>query len=197
MKAILFISQVLAISDRYINSRGEFIELENTEGHAKFELSKQSSEKCPDTGMTHINQLNLNDNAYVGEMYVGNPPQKIRALFDTGSTNTWILNSKVDLGAEKMRSYDDKASDTAKRTSQKAHINFGSGSLSGTFMTDDIRLGSCDSKHGSIHISQMKFGDVEKQKTIFTGTNFEAIVGLAYPALAEPGVVPLFDSMMK
>ena len=32
--------------------------------------------------------------------------------------------------------------------------------------------------------------------TIFTGSNFEAIVGLAYPALAEPGVKPVFDEMM-
>lgn len=64
-------------------------------------------------------------------------------------------------------------------------------------MTDDIRLGSCDSKHGSIHIKNQKFGDVEHQETIFTGSNFEAIVGLAYPSLAEPGVVPLFDNMMS
>jgi hypothetical protein len=30
-------------------------------------------------------------------MFVGNPPQKVRALFDTGSTNTWILNKKTEL----------------------------------------------------------------------------------------------------
>jgi hypothetical protein len=29
--------------------------------------------------------------------------------------------------------------------------------------------------------------------TIFTGSNFEAIVGMAYPALAEKGVTPVFD----
>lgn len=40
------------------------------------------------------------------------------------------------------------------------------------------------------------FGDVEKQKTIFTGSNFEAIVGMAYPALAEKGVKPVFDEMI-
>jgi hypothetical protein len=41
----------------------------------------------------HIIQNNLEDNAYVSEMYVGNPPQLVKALFDTGSTNTWVLNS--------------------------------------------------------------------------------------------------------
>lgn len=33
--------------------------------------------------------------------------------------------------------------------------------------------------------------------TIFTGKNFEAIVGMAYPALAEKGVTPVFDEMIN
>lgn len=65
----------------------------------------------------HITQSNLDDNAYVSEMYVGNPPQLLRALFDTGSTNTWVLSNTVDLhGASKERSYDNLTSETAKFT---------------------------------------------------------------------------------
>jgi len=77
-------------------------------------------------------------------------------------------------------------------------IEFGSGSLAGHFMTDDMRVGTCDgsTSSGQIHISNQKFGNVEKQKTIFTGSNFEAIVGMAYPALAEHGVKPVFDEMI-
>jgi len=99
-------------------------------------------------------------------MYVGNPPQKVRALFDTGSTNTWVLNKHTPLkdGAEKEYSYDDKASKTNKKTKQQAIIQFGSGALAGHFVTDDIRLGSCDSSKssGQIHIKDQKFGNVEK-----------------------------------
>jgi len=60
--------------------------------------------------------VNLEDNAYVSDMYVGNPPQKVRGLFDTGSTNTWVLNKKVKLphNIEKEFSFDDKSSKTAK-----------------------------------------------------------------------------------
>jgi hypothetical protein len=29
---------------------------------------------------------------YMGTMYFGTPPQKIRGLFDTGSANTWVLS---------------------------------------------------------------------------------------------------------
>jgi len=120
-------------------------------------------------------------------------------LFDTGSTNTWVLNHKVNLpgGAEKEFSYDDTKSCSAKKTNQRAMIQFGSGALAGHFVNDDMRIGSCEGQsNGQIHIKAQKFGNVEKQSTIFTGKNFEAIIGMAYPALAEKGVKPVFDEMM-
>ena len=160
---------------------------------------------CPINGNgpveAHMKQINLGDNAYVSEFYVGNPPQKLRGLFDTGSTNTWVLNKAVNLGqgVEKAFSYDDAASHTSHKLTQKAAIQFGSGALAGHFMTDDLRLGTCDgtTSSGQIHIKNQKFGNVEKQKTIFTGSNFEAIIGMAYPALAEKGVTPVFDEMIN
>ena len=87
-------------------------------------------------------------------------------------------------------SYDESASSTYKKTDQRAAIQFGSGALMGHFVTDDLRLGSCDGSKssGQIHIKNQKFGNVEKQKTIFRGNNFEAIIGMAYPELAEAGV---------
>jgi cathepsin D len=147
-----------------------------------------------------VYQENLEDNAYISDIYVGNPPQKLRALFDTGSTNTWVLNHKVVLpgNADKDYAYDDTKSCTAKKTTQRAMIQFGSGALAGHFLTDDMRIGSCEGQStGQIHIKDQKFGNVEKQSTIFTGKNFEAIVGMAYPALAEKGVTPVFDEMIK
>jgi len=70
--------------------------------------------------------------------------------------------------------------------------------LAGHFVNDDMRIGSCEGQSsGQIHIKDQKFGNVEKQSTIFTGKNFEAIIGMAYPALAEKGVLPVFDEMMK
>jgi len=47
----------------------------------------------------------------------------------------------------------------------------------------------------SLVISDYTFGMVTEQ-TCFHDT-FEAIIGLAFPSFAEPGVVPLFDEMMK
>jgi hypothetical protein len=42
-----------------------------------------------------MQMVNDKDMAYMADIYIGNPPQKVRGLFDTGSSNTWVLNSKV------------------------------------------------------------------------------------------------------
>jgi len=97
--------------------------------------------------------INLQDNAYVAEVSVGTPPQKVRALFDTGSTNAWILNKKTPLsgGAKSEFSYDETKSSTYKPVSPKqgAEITFGSGSLSGYFVHDTMTLGQCSSGKGN------------------------------------------------
>ena len=52
-----------------------------------------------------VYQENLDNYAYISDIYVGNPPQKLRGLFDTGSTNTWVLNSKTDLPGNPSKEY--------------------------------------------------------------------------------------------
>jgi hypothetical protein len=92
-------------------------------------------------------QFNINNNIYIGEVFVGNPPQTIRAVFDTGSTNTWILNKSVDLnGKDKQFSFDDAKSKSLKKSDKETTVTFGSGKLGGHFYQDDIRIGSCDVK---------------------------------------------------
>lgn len=86
--------------------------------------------------------FNDHDMAYMADISIGNPPQKIRALFDTGSSNTWILNS--DVKRINGLAYDNKASRTCQLTQQTAEITFGSGQLSGHFVIDDLKVGTGD-----------------------------------------------------
>lgn len=60
-----------------------------------------------------------------------------------------------------------------KKTEQKANVGFGIGTLSGTFFTDDLRIGTLDDKSSTqIHIKNQKFGSIEKQTKIFKGASF-------------------------
>lgn len=173
-----------AMTQRYINARGEPINLAETTGHARVELRREpkylpgheekllvsirddsdviaDGRKCTAEDMKGIGhcptnsngpqevkvfQENLDNYAYISDIYVGNPPQKLRALFDTGSTNTWVLNSKTKLPGDPIKeyAYDDDKSCSFKRTNQRAYIKFGSGALMGHFIYDDFRVGSCE-----------------------------------------------------
>ena len=56
-------------------------------------------------------------------------------------------------------------------------------------------LGDVEDPENQLKINMFQFGYVTKQ-TVFTG-GFDAIIGLAYPAMAEPGVEPFFDAIMR
>lgn len=78
-------------------------------------------------------------------------------VFDTGSSNTWILNKNVFNNSEPA--YDETKSTTVQKSDQEAFIQFGSGSLSGHFFNDIFQIGEGDH---SIKIENQRFGNVEK-----------------------------------
>ena len=57
---------------------------------------------------------NDHDQSYFADVYIGNPKQKMRALFDTGSSNTWVLSTKASHG---MTAFAETKSTTSQRTS--------------------------------------------------------------------------------
>lgn len=49
------------------------------------------------TGKVKVRETldNTQNMAYTGDIYIGTPPQKVRAVFDTGSANPWILSKQA------------------------------------------------------------------------------------------------------
>ena len=74
-------------------------------------------------------------------------------------------------------------------------INFGSGSLRGFFVHDQCTLGDLDDPSNQLVLEDYMFGLVVEDSTF--NESFDAIVGLAYPIFAEPGVEPFFDGLMR
>jgi len=72
------------------------------------------------------------------------------ALFDTGSANTWILSNKVKLAPEAAQAhspFNPKNSTSFKELNpDQINVHFGSGTLGGHFVSDDIRIGLYDEK---------------------------------------------------
>ena len=153
--------------------------------------------------MVSMNLDNKYNMGYVGEFFLGSEtPQKIRVMFDTGSANSWVLSSEVaqNMDAEKREKhffYDPESSPTFEEPEYKqwVKINFGSGSLRGYFVHDQCTIGDMTDDKNQLVLESYMFGLVVEDST-FTG-DFDAIVGLAYPQFAEPGVEPFFDGLMR
>lgn len=88
--------------------------------------------------------------SYIGELYIGGgQPQKVRAIFDTGSANPWILSLQ---GTENMNPKHEvhpfnpklspKFSEPQKGDKKWVRISFGSGEIRGYFVTDQVLMGS-------------------------------------------------------
>jgi hypothetical protein len=90
----------------------------------------------------------------VGTIKIGDPPQEVRAIFDTGSIHIWVLSSLCSSPCcsngincvyhpDHSCSYDD--------TTTYCQIEFGSGTLMGKFGYDDFWLG-CGEDGEPIHV---------------------------------------------
>ena len=126
--------------------------------------------------------------SYVGELYMGTPiPQKVRAIFDTGSANPWILSKEA---AEKDEDYESlshpydhlisksyvEPSDDKK---QWVDISFGSGEIKGYFVQDQVMMGSPTDTKNQLSLPDWTFGMVV-ENGVFNG-KFDALIGMAYP----------------
>ena len=148
-----------------------------------------------------INMTNKSNLAYIGEISVGTPPVKLKASFDTGSSNTWVLTKKAldDMSKKEKEVHDNRAYDSNKsKTAWSRHphrgvkILFGSGTLEGPFGNDVFSIGR---SKDAITLPEFQFGSIVKQKKMFI--DCEALIGLAYPKMAWKGVTPLFDALMQ
>ena len=128
--------------------------------------------------------INNQNYGYIGKFWVGSgEPQEIKILLDTGSANSWIS------GFDKEKTTDETF--TEPESHGEVKITFGSGYLRGYFVTDQLTIGNSVDADDKLVLDDYMFGMVTEQ-TCFHDT-FDAIIGLAYPEFAEPGVVPLFD----
>lgn len=81
---------------------------------------------------SHLPLTNYMDAQYYGTFEIGTPPQEFTAIFDTGSSNTWIPSKKcTSLACYLHNRYDSSESDTYKPDSRSFAIRYGSGAVEG------------------------------------------------------------------
>jgi len=114
---------------------------------------------------------NFKNSQYVGTIAIGNPPQNIDVIFDTGSSNFWITSKDcMDAGCLVHKSFNGKLSNTYHRLNTRVEVEFGSGKVEGVFCKDTIHF-------GPLTINNQEFGEILKEDgEIFTKLKFSGLL---------------------
>ncbi|XP_053461253.1 cathepsin E [Nycticebus coucang] len=173
----------------------------------KLQAQNQLSEFCKslDLEMTQQNTsclmalavkeplTNYLDVEYFGKISIGSPPQNFTVIFDTGSSDFWVPSVYCkSKGCRKHAKFCPSRSNTYTRLEGKHFsIKYGTGSCSGIIGADRVSV-------GGLTVANQQLGEVlEEPDMVFDHVEFDGIMGLAYPSLAEKGVTPVFDNMIS
>jgi len=131
--------------------------------------------------------------AYYGKIFIGNPPQALTVVFDTGSSNLWVPVRPSSFVESRHSFYNPISSRTHNNeTANKRDfvISYGSGLVSGTFCTDDVRI-------GRLLIKNFAFAKVDNTELLFgyeDHMSFDGVMGFGKKNLAIGAVdSPLED----
>ncbi|KAI6176056.1 Peptidase A1 domain-containing protein [Aphelenchoides bicaudatus] len=128
---------------------------------------------------------------YKGTVSIGTPPQVFEVIMDTGSDVFWLPRVGCRSSGPDVHSclsgqglYDPSKSSTANNLNQRLQIQYGTGSASGQYFSDEMSFGDANGNHVSVGkvtlgaASQMTFSD-------------EGILGLSFSQRGDP--TPIFE----
>ena len=118
-----------------------------------------------------------------GQISIGTPAQNFQVIFDTGSSNLWVDNTKCGLTCLLKHKYDSTKSSTYKANGTVFNIQYGSGPVSGHLSSDSVAW-------GSISTPDITFAEVDTVSGLGLGYiigKFDGILGLGWPAISVDG----------
>ncbi|KAI8085933.1 aspartic peptidase domain-containing protein [Gilbertella persicaria] len=127
---------------------------------------------------------------YYGEISIGTPPQKFNVVFDTGSSDLWVVSSDCRVQAcNNRQKFDYQASQSYQQDDSDSEDNmieviYGTGSIQGHLGKDMVRLAN-----EQIQIQDQIMANALSISHDFHGLPFHGIFGLGLKGLVQE---PLF-----
>jgi saccharopepsin len=164
----------------------------------KRQLYKDIQKKRSDDDSSSTTRV-VHKTAYYGRVEIGTPRQPFTVVFDTGSGNLMVPSTFCRSHACTMhKRFDRKKSATAEdieadgSLSRKGAlrdqitVTFGTGEISGVFIQDDVCIGNlCTNLHF--------VGATDETEDPFSSFNFDGVLGLALPEMAQGPAFSLMD----
>jgi len=129
---------------------------------------------------------------YYGTATVGTPPQTFNVIFDTGSANLWVPNSKVGLVGLLKHKYNSAKSSSYVKNGTEFKIQYGSGPVSGVWSEDTVAIGGLQAKNQA-------FAEVENAGGLglaYGIGKFDGILGLGWDRISVDGVKTPFHNLV-
>ncbi|KAJ7114927.1 aspartic peptidase domain-containing protein [Mycena epipterygia] len=129
------------------------------------------------------------DSAYYCTVSIGTPEQFFNLLVDTAASDLWVADSSCDTGCtSSTRLYNPTLSSSSVQGTT-ASLTYGLETVSGTAMTDTIRLGPFSA------VSQVFLGANQLPSNAVTGS-VSGFLGLAFQGTLSPGL-PFFQTILN
>lgn len=163
----------------------------------KAKFGQGANSPLRDVSDSHIIDIvplkNYLDAQYFGEIGIGSPPQKFTVIFDTGSSNLWVPSSKCyfSIACYFHSRYKSGRSSTYKEIGKSCEIPYGSGSISGFFSQDNVKVGNLVVKD-QVFIEATREGSLS-----FLLAKFDGILGLGFQEISVGDAVPLWYNMVQ
>ncbi|XP_025061656.1 gastricsin-like [Alligator sinensis] len=142
--------------------------------------------------VAHEPITNYLDAYYFGEISVGTPPQTFLVLFDSGSSNLWVPSTYCQTEAcSNHARFDPSQSSTFSSNGQTYTFDYGSGDLTVMMGYDTVSV-------QDIVVTKQELGLSTNEPTEpFYYSNFDGILGMAYPSLAEGSGLTVMENMLQ
>ncbi|CAD7926298.1 unnamed protein product [Amoebophrya sp. A120] len=144
-----------------------------------------------------LSDLRDHTSQHLGTIFVGANKQPASVIFDTGSTNLWVLSELCQSTTCKTA---DEPMYSIEKSGSNAHyfdnharleIMFGSGTLSGPQAIDSVLV----ARH---QIQRQPFAMIEEERGgVFDTLRYGGIMGLAFESMAAQGMVGVMTQAMR
>lgn len=159
---------------------------------SRAKVTKAHQKQLGDSDGDIVALKNFLDAQYYGEISIGTPPQTFTVIFDTGSSNLWVPSSKCyfSIACYLHPNYKSSQSCTYKKNGTHCAIKYGSGSISGFFSEDDVKV-------GDLVVKDQSFIEATQEGSLaFILAQFDGILGLGFQEISVGNAVPVWYNMV-